>query len=324
MRSPTDYTRIYLILAETIVAILVFLTPLSLLEYLSGEVVGEPPITGETWIKTDYSIIGEFSMKLLAIIGLIIIVHTFYFVLKIQNAPLPERNVSRLELISFIVIALIFCGVNYLIGYNYWNPNAFLGMGLLFIPWILSYLILGLIPFIFKVIFNFKSEDFAASTTHLFSYLFTVSFIAFGYGLFSGIWHCCAFRGAIEYILFITIKFIQFFCICLYFFMYGFNLLLSKIKKPWIAYIIISFFFALLNTLHTLSYSITYFCFGIILCILVRKTDSFLPAFFFLYLSYIFHAGLPWRGAVETITIIYPISILILIIIVYANIRLRI
>ncbi|MHA1148243.1 MAG: hypothetical protein ACTSR8_08355 [Promethearchaeota archaeon] len=310
---------------EIILSLIILLIPLSILEFLSIEIVGEPPINGESWMAGVQAMGGEFSMKMLAVIGIVIMTHTLYFVSKLKNTKIVKRKVSNNELEMFFMATGLFFIINIIIGYQWWDPNDALGMGPLFFASILSLAALGVIPYVFKVYFKLEESDFASSINHLHSFIFTMAFVAYGYGLVSLLWHCCSFYEPKMFFFFFIIKFIQLWAICTFFFMYGFRMLLSRFaEKPWVAYLIISILFGLCYPWHTLGFAFTFMIFGFGLCILVRKTDSFLPGLVLLYFAYIFHAGLAWQGPLITFTVIYPISIVILIMIIYANFRLKI
>ncbi|MHA1292016.1 MAG: hypothetical protein ACTSQJ_05040 [Promethearchaeota archaeon] len=144
--------------------------------------------------------------------------------------------------------------------------------------------------------------------------------IAFGYGLISVIWHCCSFFNPTMYFFFFFIKLIQLWAMCTFFFKYGLRLFLN-ITRPWLAYLIIAILFGFCYPWHTFGFAMIFMIFGFLLCYLTRKTNSYLPGLILLYFAYIFHAGLPWHGAILTFTIVYPISIGILIILFYYNLK---
>ncbi|TFG18851.1 MAG: hypothetical protein EU533_07370 [Promethearchaeota archaeon] len=264
-------------------------------------------------------------MRLLAIIGVVIMTHTLYFIIKLKNTSIQKRDISDKELGVFFLTAAIFFTVNFLIGYAWWDPNHVLGMGPLFFPSIFSLIALGLIPYVFRAYFKLDKKAFASSTNNFWSFFSTMAFIAYGYGLVSLLWHCCSFFEPKMFFFFFIIKFIQLWAMCSFFFMYGFKLLLNKFSHaPWIAYLIISILFGFCYPWHTIGFAFTFIIFGLGLCILVRKTDSFWPGLMLLYFAYIFHAGLAWQGPLITFAVIFPISISLLILIVYATFRLKI
>ncbi len=182
-----------LILVGTALSIVILAVPLDILEYLSLEVVGEPPINGRTWMEGVYELGGEISMRLLAILGVAIVVLSSSFVLNWENKPLNKREVNNLELLTFFLAVITFFTVNILIGYDWWDPDAFLGMGALFIPSILSLILLGLLPTLFSKTFKIPRDALAVNTENLKEISITMILIAFGYGLISVVWHCCSF-----------------------------------------------------------------------------------------------------------------------------------
>ena len=313
-------TTIFLILLEIALCIVILIVPLEILEYLSLEVVGEPPINGRTWMEGVKELGGELSMRFLAILGVTIIILVVFFVLKWENKALKERDVQKQEIFVFLSITLVFFIVNFVIGYAWWAPDMFLGMGPLYFPSILSLVLLGLTPLILSKIFEFEKEDLAGSTDNIKQILICMITIAFGYGLISCIWHCCSFFDPKMYYFYGVTKIVQLWALTTFFFKYGLRLFLNKVK-PWLSYLIIAFLFGFCFPWHTVGYAITFMGFGFLLCYLTRKTDSYLPGFVLVYFAYLFHTGLPWNGPLITFTIIFPISIGILGILIYLNIK---
>ena len=78
--------------------IIILVLPLTLLEFLSLEVVGEPPINGRTWMEGVNELGGEISMRFLAILWILIIALTLPIVLEWENKSLPEREVENKEI----------------------------------------------------------------------------------------------------------------------------------------------------------------------------------------------------------------------------------
>jgi hypothetical protein len=308
MKLSIKKPSLVLILLGISLSVIILTLPLELLEFLSIEVVGEPPINGRTWMEGVDELGGEISMRVLAIIGVIIIVHALFFVLDWENKPLPKRDVNRLEIATFLIATVAFFFVNFLIGYSWWDPDAFLGMGSLFIPSIVSLIILGLLPLLFRRTFQLEKKDLATSTENLKQISIFMIIIAFGYGLISTIWHCCSFFSPTIYFFYFIIKLVQLWGMCAFFFQYGFYLFLNR-AKPWVAYLIVSVLFGFCYPWHTLAYAFTFTLFGFALCILTRKTGSYLSGLILLYFAYIFHAGLPWNGPIITFFLIYPISL---------------
>ena len=299
--------------------IIILVLPLTLLEFLSLEIVGEPPINGRTWMEGVNELGGEISMRFLAILGILIIALTLPFVLEWEKKSLSIREVEKKEIILFFIIAAVFFIINLVIGYLWWDPDGFLGMGSLFFPSILSLFLLGLSPLLLGKIFHFGKEDLATSTDNMKEISICMIIIAFGYGLISCIWHCCAFFEPKIFFFFFIIKLVQLWAMCTFFFKYGLKLFLNKIK-PIYAYAIVSTLFGLCYPWHTWGFALTFIIFGFLLCYLTRKTDSYLPGLILLYFAYIFHAGIPWNGAMITFFVIYPISIGVLLSLVYLNI----
>lgn len=195
-------------------------------------------------------------------------------------------------------------------------------MGPLFIPSILSMITLGISPAIFKRIFSLKKDRFAQSTKNIKEIVVYATLLAFGYGLVSTIWHCCSFFDSKMFFFFFVIKLIQLWAVCSFFFKYGLKLLLNKVK-PWAAYLMISILFGMCYPWHTLGFAITFTSFGLGLCYLTKKTDSYYFGLILLYFAYIFHAGLPWHGGFTTFSVVYPISLGVIVILIIINYRKR-
>ncbi|MBD3230420.1 MAG: hypothetical protein GF329_19730 [Candidatus Lokiarchaeota archaeon] len=300
--------KLLLIILSISLILLILILPLDVLEYLSIEIVGEPPINGKTWIEGVESLGGEFSMRFLAIIGLLIITLIIPLLLRFEKPQIIKRKVSKTEILVFIITTISFFIGNLLIGYDWWNPDAFLGMGPLFLPSIISLIIIGVIPDIIKRIYGLKGKDLAQSTKNISIISIFMILIGFGYGLISLIWHCCSFFEPKMFFFFFVIKLIQLFGMCSFFFRWGFRLFLNRVKE-WQAYLITSVLFGICYPWHTFGFAITFMFFGFLICYLTRKTDSYFTGLILLYFAYIFHAGLAWHGPTITFTVIYPISI---------------
>ncbi|MHA1252830.1 MAG: hypothetical protein ACTSRP_22780, partial [Candidatus Helarchaeota archaeon] len=155
MRQNLKY---WLILLTIGLLICIFYLPLEYLEYLSIEIVGGPPINGKTWMEGVYALGGPISMRVLASIGLIIIILNVPIIiilnvpiiLKWEKAPVKKLKVSKLKVFLFLIIAAILFVVNIVIGYDWWDPEAILGMGPLFFPSIITIILIGFIPEIIK------------------------------------------------------------------------------------------------------------------------------------------------------------------------------
>lgn len=320
MEKKANNSTVFLIILLIALCLIILSVPLDALEYLSLEVVGEPPINGRTWMEGVEELGGHLSMRLLAILGITIIILVAFFVLKWEKKDLMEREVQKLEIIIFLSITVIFFIVNFIIGYDWWDPNAFLAIGPLYFPSILSLLLLGLSPFLLGKIFEFQKEDLAGSTDNIKQILLCMITIAFGYGLVSCIWHCCSFFDPKMYYFYAVTKIIQLWALTTFFFKYGFRLFLN-VTKPWISYTIISILFGICFPWHTVGYAITFTIFGILICFLTRKTDSYLPGLVLVYFAYIFHTALPWNGPLITFTIIFPLSLGILSLLIFFNVK---
>ncbi len=308
-----------ILLLFVILSVLVFAIPLHILELLSMDVVGGPPINGKSWLEGVRELGGELSMRILAMIGLAILILTTTLFLKQKGVNKTPRKANNKEIALFLLVAIGFFFVNLFIAYSWWDPDAFLGMGPLFFHSIISLIALGLLPYPFKRAFHF-TDGFANSKDRVKINMIFAMLLAYGYGLVSTLWHCCSFYSPKLYFFFFVIKLIQLWAVCSFFFKYGFKLFYDN-TKPWVAYLTISVLFGFCYPWHTFAFAITFVFFGFALCYLVRKTDSYLPGLALLYLSYVFHAGLPWQGAYITFVIIYPITIAVLLSVLIANFK---
>ncbi|MHA1426773.1 MAG: hypothetical protein ACTSQI_12370 [Candidatus Helarchaeota archaeon] len=198
-----------LLLIAIALIIIILILPLDLLEYLSIEIVGAPPINGLTWLEGVDALGGLFSMRLLAILGILIIFTTIPSISQWEKNSTAKRKLKYLEILFFITAALIFFVINFLIGYNWWDTEDILGMGPLFFHSIASLVIIGILPELARHIFKFERTDFAESTENLKKISLTMIVIAFGYGLISLIWHCCSFFEPKMFFFFFVIKLIQ-------------------------------------------------------------------------------------------------------------------
>jgi len=306
------------------VILIILLIPLEFLEFLSLQVVGEPPINGKTWIEGVVAVGGSLSMRLLAIFGLLIIIFCVPFILNWKKDPLDKRKVKNAEIFFFISSTIIFFIVNFLIGYAWWDPNGFLGMGPLFPHSIISLIILGFLPDISKKIFKLKEkneDDFAESTKNMKEISLIMIAASFGYGLISLIWHCCSFYNPSIYFFYFIIKIIQLWAMLSFFYRWGFKMFLNIVKEEWQAYLIISILFGICYPWHTIGYAVTFTLFGILICYITRKTNSFYSGLVLLYFAYIFHAGLAWNGVLITFSVIFPISIFLMSLMIILNVK---
>lgn len=290
--------------------VLVLLLPLDLLKSLSLNVVGEPPINGRSWEEGVLELGGPLSMKFLAIWGVLIIFLNVPRIIGQKKEEIPERRVSKGEFIAFITAVVAFFIVNFLIGYAWWDPDGFLGMGPLFFHSIASIIVLGVFPEIAKKAFKFQDDGFfSEKSPDLKNTVLIMVIVAFGYGLISSIWHCCSFFEPKMYFFFFVIKLTQLWGMCTFFFKWGYKMLNQAFKNDFMATILTSILFGFCYPWHTFGFAITFILFGILLCILTRKTNSYVPGLFLLYFAYIFHAGIPWHGGLVTFAVIHPISI---------------
>jgi len=324
----------YIVIFSVAIALIliILLLPLEFLEFLSLEVVGEPPINGRSWIEGVEAVGGSLSMRLLAIFGLLIIIFCIPFILNWKKDSLDKREVKKAEIFFFISSTIIFFIVNFLIGYDWWDPNGFLGMGPLFPHSIISLIILGFLPDISKKIFKLKEkneDDFAESTQNMKEISIIMIAASFGYGLISLIWHCCSFYNPSIYFFYFIIKIIQLWALLSFFYRWGFKMFLNIVKEEWQAYLIISILFGICYPWHTIGYAVTFTLFGILICYITRKTDSYFSGLILLYFAYIFHAGLAWNGALITFSVIllitfsviFPISIFLMVLMIIFNVK---
>ncbi|MHA1265999.1 MAG: hypothetical protein ACTSRS_12275 [Candidatus Helarchaeota archaeon] len=284
-------SKIYLgILAFSLIFLILFL-PLDLLEILSLEVVGEPPINGLSWYEGVLALGGPLSMRFLAILGIIILFLFLPLFFEFPNETIKQRIVQNSEILFFLSITIIFFIINFAIGYAWWDPSHPLGLGPLFLPSILSIIVLGFVPNIARKIFQISRKEFAASTANFRKISFMMICFAYGYGLISLIWHCCSFFEPKMFFFFFILKFIQLWGMTCFFFKYGFPLFLNKFPRRW-AFVFISLLFGFCYPWHTFGFAITFTFFGLLLCYLTEKTNSYLSGLILLYFAYIFHAGL--------------------------------
>ena len=307
-------TRLHLILAllaVVLIAIAATLPP-AILEYLSLNVVGEPPINGKSWLEGVESLGGFLSMRLLATWGILLMIGVASVFLKRKNAETKPRMVENKEQILFFSVTGIFFVVNFAIGYSWWDPNGFLGIGPLFAPSIGSLIVLGIIPELVRKRLNLDQDAFFNDRRSFKQYVPFLAIAAFGYGLVSTIWHCCSFYNFNIVFFYVVTKAVQLWGMCSFFFKWGFKMFLQSLKNEKIAYLATSFLFGFCYPWHTAGFAITFTIFGFLLCVITRKTGSYHAGFLLLYLAYIFHAGLAWQGSEVTLFAIQPISLAIL------------
>ncbi len=320
MKLQISKNLLFIFSVFIILILIILFIPLNVLEFLSLEIIGEPPINGKSWLEGVDALGGALSIRILAILGVLIIVSCLPFVFNWKKTELAKRQVKRSEIIFFLSSTAIFFAINILIGYNWWDPKAFLGMGPLFFPSMISLIILGILPEINLKLFKFQRSDFADSTNNLKESSLIMLIISFGYGLISLIWHCCSFYNGTMYFFFFIIKFIQLWAIMSFFYKWGLKIFLNLMQE-WQAYILISILFGICYPWHTMGFAITFSFFGFIICYLTRKTNSYLLGLILLYFSYIFHAGLAWNGGFITIFIIFPISIFLMVLLIFFDVK---
>ncbi|MEX2684976.1 MAG: hypothetical protein Q6373_025600 [Candidatus Sigynarchaeota archaeon] len=297
------------IAVASILVLFAFFLPLDIMEYLSLNVVGEPPINGRSWLDGVGELGGELSMRLLAAWGVAITVLGAVLLLWKESKPVSRPRASRGELATYVAGIVAFFAANVLIGYAWWDPDGSLGMGPLYAPSIASLVAFGIIPFLVKWKCKLDSSAFAASREGLPRNLVIVAVIAFGYGLVSCIWHCCSFFDVKMYYFYFVTKIIQLWAMCSYFYMWGLPMLEARFKKgSLLPALLTAVLFGICYPWHTVGFAITFAAFGFLLAVLARKTGSYVPGLVLLFLAYIFHTGLPWNGPGFTIYVLQPVS----------------
>nr|MDO8085153.1 hypothetical protein [Candidatus Sigynarchaeum springense] len=315
---PASKLSLIAIAVAVVLVLFAFLLPLDILEYLSLNVVGEPPINGRSWLDGVAELGGELSMRFLAAWGVAIMVLGAVLLLRKEGRPVSRPPASRGELVTYVSGVAAFFVANELIGYGWWDPGGFLGMGPLYAPSIASLVAFGIVPILVMRACKLGSSAFAASREGLPRNLAIVAVIAFGYGLVSCIWHCCSFFDAKMYYFYFVTKIIQLWAMCSYFYMWGLPMLEALFKKgPLPPALVTAVLFGICYPWHTVGFAVTFAAFGFLLAVLARKTGSFLPGLVLLFLAYIFHTGLPWNGPGFTIYVLQPVSIAVACIIAF-------
>lgn len=95
-------SRIILVILTIVLIIVVLILPLTLLEKLSLEVVGEPPINGKSWIEGVKALGGDISMRFLAIFGLVIMALTINLVLRLKSGIFIKITTKNAEIALFL------------------------------------------------------------------------------------------------------------------------------------------------------------------------------------------------------------------------------
>ncbi len=317
--KPINKTDAILSAMTTFLLAIIATLPIGAMEYLSINIVGEPPINGLTWMEGVDALGGELSMRLLAAWGVIIVAIATRALVRQQAPAIKPRAISNGELVTYFAVIAVFFVVNVMIGYGWWDPAGVLGMGPLFAPSMASLAILGFVPFVAKAKWHLQAGDFASSRAGFRGNVTLATAIAFGYGLVSCIWHCCSFYDPKMYFFFFVTKLVQLWAMCSFFFMWGFPMLFQRFKKGWLATLVTSLLFGLTYPWHTIGFAITFMGFGFLFCILTRKTGSYVVGLLLLYFAYIFHAGLPWHGEAATFLVIHPVSVTVLCCMVLAS-----
>jgi hypothetical protein len=311
-----------LIAAAVLISIGMAAAPPRVLEYVSLNVIGEPPINGLTWTQGMQETGGEWGMKAMGVAGLCILVLGYLFLLKRPAADWPRRSVKTAEIAAYFVSVAAFSVVNMRIGYAWWDPAAPMGMGPLFWHSMAALAVFGLLPDVFRLVFKTGPDACAARHDMLLRTLWMLVIVAFGYGLWSGVWHCCSFFAPKMYFFFFVTKLAQLLAVCSFFFRWGFKMFMDRLG-PAPAYAITAVCFGLAYPWHTVGFAVAFGVFGLVLCDVTRRTGSWLGPALLLYMAYIFHAGLPWHGAAATLYGILPVSLALFAVLAGAYLRTR-
>ncbi|HPO12682.1 MAG TPA: hypothetical protein PLI09_04495 [Candidatus Hydrogenedentes bacterium] len=312
MSNTAGHMRVILGMAGVLFLLLIWLPSLGTLETLSLRVIGEPPINGESWMAGVEALGGSFSMRLAATLGMIILLLGAGSLLSMPNIEIPSRRVGRNEILAFFGITMLFGAGNFYIGYAWWDPEAFLGMGPYFAHSMVLLLGLGLAPHAAARVFG-CTPALANRHDGAVKFLLPVLLTAFGYGLVSCLWHCCCFFSWTIVFFFVVIKGVQLWAVCRFFYGWGLKMLIQAWGKRWAAYGLISVLFGFCYPWHTVGFAVAFILFGFLLCATTFKADSYLIGWSLLYFSYLFHAGLPWHGPVITQFVLFPLALLVLV-----------
>ena len=101
--TPLRQNYILVLLAAVLLCLALFL-PFNMLEYLSLEVVGEPPINGLTWMAGVEALGGPLSMGILTILEVVIIFIAIPIILKWEKKPIAKKAIHKAELLFFLII----------------------------------------------------------------------------------------------------------------------------------------------------------------------------------------------------------------------------
>ena len=317
----TFLTHTVLGVLSVLLVLLIWLLPLDVLETLSLDVIGEPPINGQSWTAGVEALGGSFSMRLLATLGAVIMLIGVRCLLARPNTEVPLRRVARGELGVFFGVAVGFGAANLYLGYGWWDAEAFLGMGPYFAHSMALLLGLGLAPHVAGRVFRCDPPTLANRHDDLLRDLLPVLLIAFGYGLVSCVWHCCSFFAPKMIFFFFVIKGVQLWAVCTFFYGWGFKMLLQAWDRRWLAYFVTAVLFGFCYPWHTSGFAVAFSAFGLLLCAVTLKTGSYLTGWALLYFAYIFHAGLPWHGPALTFSVVFPVVVLVLALGVWRTVR---
>ncbi len=300
------------LLTAAALSVLMLLVPESTLEYLSLHVVGEPPINGKTWAEGMHATGGPWGMRWVGIVGLWIMGLGLVDLRRWQPAPWSEREVANVEVVCWAAAAVTFGVVNMAIGYSWWDPQAFLGMGPLFPHSIASLAVLGVLPILARRFFGIPGDGLATLPGHTPSMLPILVVVAFGYGLWSCLWHCCVLFAPSIVFFYLVTKLFQLSAVCVFFFGWGLPMFGARWGST-AAYLVTGATFGLCYPWHTPGFALVFAVFGVVLCDLARRAGSWLAPTLLLYMAYNFHAALPWNGADVTVYGILPASVVLLV-----------
>jgi len=285
--------------------------PLETLEYLSLNIIGEPPINGRTWLEGVAETGGDAGMRALGAAGTVILVLGILLLSRIRYREVVRRETTPAEPIVFALAVSLFFAANVWIGYRWWDPAATLGMGPMFAHSMLVLLAFGLLPDVISRFFDTGRPAMSHEGGGLAQALPVLLVIAFGYGLLSTVWHCCSFFAPKMYFFFFITKFVQLWAVTSFFFRWAFPMISNRWGAA-AAYAVVSICFGLTYPWHTPGFAVAFVIFGLVLCDVARRAGSYLAPLLLLYFSYIFHAALPWHGARATLYAILPASVAIM------------
>ncbi|HOO56923.1 MAG TPA: CPBP family intramembrane metalloprotease [bacterium] len=312
-------TIIWLLLGVAL-SIGILALPLDTLEYLSLNVVGEPPINGKTWTEGMMATGGEWGMKAIGIAGLLILILGILFIARIPFRAIRQRTVKNTEIFAFALSFVLFTAVNIWIGYRWWDPGSLLGMGPMFAHSIAALIVFGLLPTAFGAVLGVPKDGLLNNFDGIKQSIGIIVVIAAGYGLWSSLWHCCSFYIPDMFFFFFVTKLIQLWAMSSFFFKWAFPMLVNRLGIT-AAYIAVSVCFGIAYPWHTPGFAVAFTLFGIVLCDITRRTGSYLAPMLLLYFAYIFHAGAPWHGYAVSVYGILPAASAVLVALVGSYIK---